>query len=236
MRVGLWWYPVPNLGDVLNPLMLPRIFPKLVLLDVEDPGPIDRILLGIGSVLGINAQLRFKEAIPRIVWGTGFQYERPRPFPAGTEFRCVRGVFTCDRMQIDTALAVADPAILTPFYWPKSTTPTKETGRFIKWNDLPPTDPDTHTTRIDDDGLEAWLLTLWSYQRVECDSLHAAILADAYGIPWKPLRWEPKWFDHFNQLGIAQKPNDFTLSNRETLGVRAVQLLKIAAEINTVMT
>jgi hypothetical protein len=233
MKVGLWWYPIPNVGDILNPLMLPRVFPALVL-DTE--APVDRVLLGIGSVLGIKAQHQHRSAVPRIVWGTGFQYETPRPLPAGSEFKCVRGFFTCERYGLNPTLGVADPAILTPFHWPKTTQATKTTGRFLRWDAEAPTDPDTHTTRVEQAGLEGWLEKLWSYQRVECDSFHAAVLADAYGIPWKPLRWEPKWLDHFKQLGITQKPADFVLSDRERLGIRAVQLMNIAAELNKVIT
>jgi hypothetical protein len=237
MRVGLYWYQIPNVGDMLNPLMLKqRIFPKLVTLDPLDPVPVDRVLLGVGSVLGIKAQTRCRPSVPRIVWGSGYQYEAPRPLPDGSLVKCVRGTWTCERFHLPFSFAVADPAILVPLYWPKLGEPTKTTGRFLRWDAPIPTDPDTHTTRIEEDGLEAWLVKLWSYQRVECDSLHAAILADAYGIPWKPLRWEPKWLDHFGQLGISQKPTDFTTSNRELLGVRAVRLLALANEIKELMT
>ena len=113
--------------------------------------------------------------------------------------------------------------------------PTKGTGRVLKWNAAPSQDPDTRTSRITEDGLEDFLQWMWQYERVDCDSLHAAILADAYGIMWRPLRWEPKWFDHFFQLGIKYRPETYTVSNREMLAARAMQLMSVVEGLNEVM-
>lgn len=66
-------------------------------------------------------------------------------------------------------------------------------------------------------NLIGWLRRLWSCEKIETEAMHPAIVADAYGIPWKPLKWEQKWQDHFSMLGINEQPKDFILSDRKKL-------------------
>jgi succinoglycan biosynthesis protein ExoV len=80
-----------------------------------------------------------------------------------------------------------------------------------------------HTSRTGDSFLD-FLRRLWACEHVETDAFHVAVAADAYGIPWRPLRWEFKWQDHFSMLGIAERPTGFVLSQRPRIE-RAQQLL-----------
>lgn len=228
MRVGLYWFPRNNLGDVLNATMVAQTFPQAR--PMLDPN-IDAVLLGVGSVLGVRSQFDHHRGLPRIVWGTGYQYESPRPLPEGSKVYCVRGSFTCERYHLHGSKAVADPGILMPFTWPRTVQPDKSECTVYKWDYKEELGEDEFTSAVDAEGVELWLARLWRYERVVTDSLHAAIAADAYGIPWRPMRWEPKWLDHFTQLGIPNRPTDFALSSRELLSIRAVQLLSIAGQI-----
>lgn len=80
-----------------------------------------------------------------------------------------------------------------------------------------------HASRTGGDLL-GFLRRVWSCERIETDAFHVAIAADAYGIPWRPLRWEFKWQDHFSMFGIASRPNRFVLSERSAIE-RAQDLL-----------
>lgn len=72
---------------------------------------------------------------------------------------------------------------------------------------------------------------IWLCEKIESDSLHVAVIADAYGIPWRPLRWEPKWEDHFSMLGIDRKPETFVLSDRKLLQQKITFLLEKRDEL-----
>ncbi len=228
MRVGLYWCLRNNFGDALNATMVVDLFPQVK--QMMDPN-IDRVMLAVGSVLGTKQQHDHHPWTPRVVWGTGYMYEAPRELPADSKVYCVRGLYTCDRYNLDGRLAVADPAILTPFVWPRSVQPSKSELVVYKWDYKEELGEDETTSRLDETGVEGFLARLWQYERIVTDSMHAAIAADAYGIPWRPMRWEPKWMDHFAQVGIANRPREFALSSRELLGLRAMQLLGLVGQI-----
>lgn len=237
MKIGLYFYPKNNFGDTLNALLMPQLFPQLRPMNEQG---IDAVLLGIGSILGIKAQHSYFPFVPRIVFGTGYQYESPRPLPDGSLFKCVRGMYTCERYGLNGVLAVADPAILTPFIYPRTRPASKATAVVHKWDfkKLNPHyiyDPDEFDANVSVEQAESFIEKLWDYENVITDSLHTAIVCDAYGIPWKPTRWEPKWVDHFRQLQINSQPNTFIVSNRNLLATRAVGLLQIVDQIKGMM-
>jgi hypothetical protein len=87
-----------------------------------------------------------------------------------------------------------------------------------------------YASRTEGDLL-GFLRRIWACERIETDAFHVAVAADAYGIPWRPLRWEFKWQDHFAMLGIAERPRDFALSDRALLAEAQATLLSRAAEL-----
>ncbi|MEQ1558897.1 MAG: polysaccharide pyruvyl transferase family protein [Methyloglobulus sp.] len=243
-----------NLGDEpLNLCLLPKLFPELSF-HSENPHHIllgIGSLLGMRSSCMKPSEIE----LPLIVFGSGYQYGKAEPLPKGSKVICVRGATTCKVYGLDETCGVADPGILLPQYIPRniSAEPGKS-ARIYRWSygldnqssfyneSFSPSAikfklidnfrslsdlqfSDTFTTRTEDNILQ-WLNKLWSCEKIETESLHAAILADAYGIPWKPLarKWGLKWHDHFSMLGITEKPKDYILSDRKILKNRISQL------------
>jgi len=100
----------------------------------------------------------------------------------------------------------------------------------LKWDCRGPEDGSTFTTRTGGDFV-GWMRRLWSFETVTTDSLHAAIFADLYGIPWRPMRWEPKWADHFGMLKLPDRPRDFVLSDRGRLAEQVEKMRAAAGEL-----
>ena len=239
-----------NLGDhPLNHFLLPKLFPELQQ-KVSNP---KYILLGCGSILGARGCCMSSDelSLPLLVYGSGYQYGQAEPLPDGSKVFCVRGNYTCENFGLDKSCAVADPSILLPQILTRDVSSTKgklariytwKHGRYqIKRTLRHPKGTlrqkvreankrasetgfsDVFTARTHGDFI-GWLRKLWSCEKIETEAMHPAIIADAYGIPWKPLKWEQKWQDHFSMLGINEKPEDFVLSDRKKLAER-IQLL-----------
>ncbi|WP_107667628.1 polysaccharide pyruvyl transferase family protein [Cyanothece sp. BG0011] len=245
-----------NLGDEpLNVFLLPKLFSALSL-QIENPHYIllgIGSLLGIRSSCMKSNELD----LPLIVFGSGYQYGKVTPIPEKSKVICVRGSATCKAYGLDEMYGVADPGILLPKYISRdvSAVPGKS-ARIYRWsygldnhksfyNESSTSQAvkfqfinsfrslrhfqfsDIFSTRTDE-GILPWLRKLWSCEKIETESLHAAILADAYGIPWKPLgrRWGFKWHDHFSMLGITEKPRDYILTDRKNLMKKSVCLWK----------
>lgn len=229
-----------NLGDrPLNDFLLPKLFPQLS--QVSQP---KYILLGFGSLLGCRSCCMSSDEVklPLLIYGSGYQYGQVEPLPEGSKVFCVRGKYTCKTFDLDDSRAVADPAILLPqvltrdvksipdkvgriYAWKHRRYKTSGKLRHFKtlkqkfketkkrWSEDNCT---VYTARTHGDFV-GWMRQLWSCDKIETEAMHPAIIADAYGIPWKPLKWEQKWQDHFSMLGIAEKPHDFVLSDRRKL-------------------
>lgn len=232
-----------NFGDhPLNHFLLPKLFPDLHQ-NVDRP---KYILLGCGSLLGARQCCMSSDELnlPLLVYGSGYQYGKVKPLPEGSKVFCVRGHYTCDSFGLDKSRAVADPGILLPQILTRDVSSTKgkqariymwKHGRYrikkalrrpqgiirqkireVKKRSSETGFDDVFTARTHGDFI-GWLRRLWSCERIETEAMHPAIVADAYGIPWKPLKWEQKWQDHFSMLGINEKPEDFVLSDRQKL-------------------
>lgn len=241
---GLPHFAEDNFGDgPLNRFLLPRLFPKLVL----GPRAPSHALLGAGSLLGLWPELRgVPPGAPLLVFGSGLQYGRPRPLPAGSRVFCVRGAWSARALGLPERLGVADPALLLPHFLPRDREAVAgRMGRYRKWDYGRPRWSGASPRRVAAEilragqalrlraarrrrertgpgpvlessrtgpSLEGFLRRLWRCERVETDAFHVAVAADAYGIPWRPLRWEPKWADHFERLGLGERPRGFALS------------------------
>jgi succinoglycan biosynthesis protein ExoV len=251
-----------NFGDgPMNRAILPALFPALRD-DVPDPS---HCLLGIGSLLGLWSDLA---AIPSgarlLVFGSGFQYGRPRPLPSGSRVFCVRGRMSAEVLGLPPEAGVADPAVLLPHFFARdrAAAPGRR-GRFHKWNYGRASFASARpialaraalgiarrarlawSARLGEDGaglavyasrtdggFAAFLRRIQACERIETDAFHVAVAADAYGIPWRPLRWEFKWQDHFGMLGIPSRPADFVVSDRALVAEAQSTLLRRAADL-----
>jgi succinoglycan biosynthesis protein ExoV len=220
MKIFIHRGATPNVGDDLNELLWPRLIPGLESIDHAE------WLVGIGTIL--DARLN---ALPgrKIVMGSGYR-PGPRREPLGnTEFKAVRGLLTAERLGLPASAAICDPGFLVAHLWPYRPTSSGDVA-FI---------PHVYTeasTQVAAAALDAgiavisatldvdtFLERLSKCGRVYCESLHAAIFADALGIPWARVRAfshfhekreisDFKWRDTFSILDTSVDPlNSLTL-------------------------
>ncbi|WP_232495442.1 polysaccharide pyruvyl transferase family protein [Novosphingobium kaempferiae] len=182
---------VPNFGDDLNPVLWPEIVPSLFSGEVED-GDV-RAFVGIGTIVGIDpGQHRALHVFSSGAGYTGIE----RWQDCEVEYHCVRGPITARVLGIDAGCALTDGAILATmidgFRPPMSgvsrrpvVVPHYETIAFPGWADAVQA---AGFDLVDPRGTpENVIRALAGARLVLTESLHGAILADAFGVPWRPF-------------------------------------------------
>jgi succinoglycan biosynthesis protein ExoV len=187
-----------NFGDELNDLLWPRLAPDLFE-EADRTG-----FLGIGTIIGMPTP-----NCDRLhVFSSGVGYDRLSDWNVARRIWCVRGPLTARLLEVDTGRILTDGAILTPcVVTDAGTKPTKttisvmphwESLHYPGWHEAcalagfrlisPIGEPETVIRALQQTHL---LIT---------ESLHGAIIADTYGIPWIPMRTSRnfsvfKWMD-----------------------------------------
>ncbi|MEM7709153.1 MAG: polysaccharide pyruvyl transferase family protein [Pseudomonadota bacterium] len=195
-----------NFGDDLN----------LWLWDDVLPGWRDRApgthLMGAGTILND----RMAPEGPKLVLGSGWGYGGvPDISGADWDIRAVRGPITAATLGLPAATAISDPAVLLP--------------RLDRFAGIAPTGETLFVPHISSDatcdwaavcaraGLtyqspsgeaEAIIRRIAGAERIVAESMHAAIIADAFGIPWQGVSLSAdfnarKWHDWSQSLGMA---------------------------------
>lgn len=217
----LYWAsrdPVGNFGDQLAPLIVEGIFGFKV--KYSGLGAAD--LIAVGSLLeGVEA---LGSSLRPHVWGAGYIREggrwnsmvRPR-------FHAVRGRLSLERVRhlSSKSIAVGDPALLLPFVY----NPPVVGGRRFEMSIVP-----HFVDRYADDirwarrhGLHVIDVLAPPHRVIDeirasnfvlASSLHALIVADAYGVPnqWTPVFSSSveggryKFDDYYSAFGIPASP------------------------------
>ena len=193
-----------NFGDFLNPWLWSRMAPEVC--DEQD----STLFVGIGTIL--------THRIPRdpfkVVFGAGCWEDQPLPrVDDRWKICCVRGPLTADRLRLDPALAVVDPAILVRRLieraperkYPVSFMPHARSMIHADWNAL--------CARIGfhcidpRSGVEPVLRELQDTRLLVTEAMHGAIVADALRVPWIPVRLyrlfsEFKWRDWTQSIRV----------------------------------
>lgn len=227
----VWWRnDFDNVGDgPLNDYLMPRLFPMLS----ADTGNPRAVFMGIGSILGFRRSHlpRAWQELPWIIFGSGYQYGRLTVPPRSCAF-ALRGAQTARLLPHLDPIALADPAILLPLHLPRDVESRPgRTGVVVRYDWRGHRSHDVFDTRTGGDFV-GWMRKLWGYERIVTDSFHAAVFADAYGIPWVPMRWELKWADHF----ATDAPREFTLTDRRRLATMQEELIRAAAALNSALS
>jgi len=206
---------VPNFGDDLNAELWPALTPHLF---ADEPDSTSDVgFVGIGTIIGMPVP-----DLQRLnVFSSGIGNDRPSSWRnLQVEYWCVRGPISTRVLDLPADRAITDGAILTPLVagFPQNATgtggtlivPHWETMEFPGWPEVaqltgyelldPRGDPKSVVSRI---AAAKLVLT---------ESLHGAILADTYGIPWRAFATSKnfgttKWVDWANSLG-----HDFELT------------------------
>lgn len=240
-----------NVGDDLNAVLWSTLVPGLAGIRAWD------WLVGIGSILD-----RRIDSIPgsKIVMGTGYRPSANRWRPgANVSIAAVRGELTAAEFGLD-GVAQCDPGFLVPRLFPEPLRPGTRVG-FI------PHVYSQRLSRIAHDaadrglhvispqlGIAEFISQLRQCSRVYCESMHAAIFADAFRIPWARVKVcshyiegphvsDFKWRDSFSITGVDTTPvNRFALVpilrygfrrrlNRPLAPVRRISEWRLAAEL-----
>lgn len=217
-----------NFGDDINIPFFEEILPKYHLVRP------DLNLYGIGTLLNNNNLPTIKNSI---IFGSGFGYSNDLKWdPKSTTVFGVRGPLTARAMQLnDQRYVIGDPAIyaVTMDRFNRGTSATKckrivalhhrsselwDFGADDK-NDLYFLDPGL----ID---ISTYIATIRNANVVYAESLHGAIVASTFGIPWHPI-WirnpleKVKWADFMELIQIPQL-NSFQVPAPPVNSVRRV--------------
>lgn len=211
MRAYHWESVHGNFGDDLNLWLWDFLLPGF-----REVHP-EILLVGIGTVLN-------RELLPvegrKLVVGSGFGYgSAPDVSDSGEwDLRCVRGPLTAERLGIDPALAVIDPAVMVAEMPEFRNLPRTNEAIFVPhWrstlNGLWPQAARVAGLTYVSPCQEAKSVVRAIAQAglVVAESMHAAILADAFRIPWIAVATSPhvnafKWRDWTASLGLAYAP------------------------------
>lgn len=196
MHPYTWKSPKGNVGDDLNSWLWNRLIPNLQ--EIEG----DATLVGIGSIL----DGRFNGSPgKKIVFGAGARSDNSLPDLKEQvwDVRFVRGPCTAKALGLDDTSWISDPAILAPLAYP-ATGGVASDGEVRRLGFVPYfKTPEVYAALIAQlVGAELIPVTLspenFIDQIVQCDaviaeSMHGAILSDAYGVPWVGCKASSGW-------------------------------------------
>jgi len=229
VRSMYWWDGVPNFGDAIGPDLVRALLPvdNIRHARAGDEG----VLLGPGSILDYASKFR-----DVVIWGTGFDPHYGRPQIKNATILAVRGPLTAKALGINVPV-LGDPGLLLPEIYPLKPTPNDVAviphhstfRKRLRDKLFCPfragyriIDPRNHWTQV--------VQEICRSRFVFCQSLHGAIVAHAYGVPWCWWRgWHGrraafKWKDWFASIGL--QPRDFRLAQlreAEVWGQRVIE-------------
>lgn len=189
---------VNNFGDLLGPLIANRLLFRLGI-----PQSRKR-----GRVLTVGSILHFARS-GDVVWGSGINGKIADQRYPQLDIRAVRGPLTAGILRADghqVPDVYGDPALLIPTLWTESELGVRRGSREMVYV------PNLHDrSRFPDSALDpcapVWevVRTIASARLVVASSLHAIVIAEAFGVPVAPVRAtaesEFKYADYFAGTG-----------------------------------
>jgi len=173
----------PNFGDDLNAVLWPSLATDLI-----DDDPLEAFV-GIGTLIG-------KDCAPGSklhVFSSGVGYDPVEAWRTrDVTYWCVRGPLSCALLGLPAETAITDGAVLTPLAdgfaevqpedGPTVIIPHVQTMTFPGWDQAAAW---TGFELVDPRGTPRDVIArIAAAGRVLTESLHGAILADTYGVPW----------------------------------------------------
>lgn len=189
-----------NFGDDMNAWFWDALFP-----DYGEMAP-DTTLFGIGSILW---RKNFEGHDKVLVMGSGSGYGVvPSEVPKGTQIGFVRGPRTAKLLGLEPEHAITDPAAMVSTFKRFDDVTSRGDTVFIphvgtaklplNWNGIAERADVRYLSPAGDS--HAVIRSLASARLVLAESLHGAIIADAFRVPWVPVSISPtfnthKWHD-----------------------------------------
>lgn len=209
MKVYAWETPSGNFGDDLNDWLWADLIPG------DWPEGDNVTLCGVGTIL--TNELPSAERL--LIFGSGAGYGTLPPHLHAPSVTCygVRGPLTARLCGFGENKVLADPAILIPDVLSKDSNlqsdvifvPHVHSAQRADWSEICQR---AGIELVDPRGeSKAVIRKLASAKLVLAESMHAAIIADAYRVPWIPV-WSSreisyfKWLDWSLSVGATVRP------------------------------
>lgn len=174
--------PVNNFGDLLGPIIVSKIIEGSTASQMAN-----KRLLSVGSVLHFARD-------GDVVWGSGINGKIPIPITTTRlDVRAVRGPRTRRQLRelgINVPTTMADPGLLLPILFPELALTAKALGQPL----LVPNLNDVQQYQTNPyfcsplKNPRSVIRSILGSEIVVGTSLHALIVADAFGIPSRPIR------------------------------------------------
>ena len=208
-----------NFGDDLNLWLWDFLLPGF-----RDVHP-DMLLVGVGTVLN---QVLLPPGRSKLVVGSGFGYGAPPDFSDRAEWdiRCVRGPLTAAKLGLDDALGIVDPAVMVADMPEFQGLPKLHEAIFVPhWESTiggiwPAVCQAVGLAYIDPrEEAKSVIRAIAQSRLVVAESMHAAILADAFRVPWVAVTTSRvinsfKWEDWAASLRLTYRPRRVPISSR----------------------
>lgn len=219
MQPFYWESAHGNFGDDLNLWLWDFLLPGF-----RDVHP-EIVLVGVGTVL--NRAL-LPQATRKLVVGSGFGYGILPDFsdPAEWDIRCLRGPLTAAKLGLDPEFGIIDPAVMVADMPEFQNLPRTGRALFVPhWESTiggiwPMVCRAAGLDYVDPCGEARSVIRAIAQSRlVVAESMHAAILADAFRVPWVAVTTSPsinsfKWQDWAATVGIDYRPRQVPISSR----------------------
>jgi len=219
MEPYYWESQHGNFGDDLNLWLWDFLLPGF-----REVHP-DVLLVGVGTVL--NSALLPKEG-RKLVLGSGFGYGSPPDMRDRDlwDIRCVRGPLTAEKVGVREELGIVDPAVMVadmpdftdqPKRYKRAFVPHWESAVAGLW---PAVCKAAGLDYIDPRGeAKAVIRKIAQSELIVAESMHGAILADAFRVPWVAVSTSAninsfKWRDWAATLGVEHRPRRIPISTR----------------------
>ncbi len=232
MKLFYYKNPIGNFGDDLNPWIWETLAPDLF--DDDD----STVLVGIGTLINDRAP----EKPRKIVFGSGVGYHRLPVIDEKWEFYCVRGPLSAERLNLDKSCALSDPAVLLTQVVGEAKMekqdmvcymPHHASSMFADWRSICEKAGLVYIDPADD--MKETVRKIRQSKFIIAEAMHAAIVADAFRVPWIPVACydhilDFKWNDwcasldmkyrHTKIQSIWDMERDFSLTTRLKTNVK----------------
>ena len=219
MKPFHWESTHGNFGDDLNLWLWDFLLPGLR--DVHN----ETLLVGVGTVL--NTEILPAEG-RKLVIGSGFGYGSLPDMRDGSQWdiRSVRGPLTAEKAGLPPEMGIVDPAVLVtemPEFQNVSKNgkrtfiPHWESAAVGLWPEICKT---VGLSYLDPRGeAKAVIREIAASELIVAESMHGAILADAFRVPWIAVSSSRsinsfKWNDWARSLGVTYAPKHIPVSTR----------------------
>lgn len=219
MQPFYWESAHGNFGDDLNLWLWDFLLPGF-----REVHP-EVLLVGVGTVLN---QALLPADVKKLVIGSGFGYGSLPDFsnPAAWDIRAVRGPLTARKLGLAPELGIVDPAVMVAEMPEFRNLPKTGGAIFVPhWESTvggiwPLVCQAAGLGYVDPCGeAKTVIRAIAQAELVVAESMHAAILADAFRVPWVAVTTSRsinsfKWSDWAASLDLEYKPRQVPISSR----------------------